>query len=88
MSHSCHWPSCKTEVPPKLLMCRGHWYRLPKPLRDRIWETYRHGQEVTKTPSREYIAVAVEVQAWCLQWIEDHPEADKPVPIKQLRLDL
>lgn len=37
---------------------------LPKPLRDRIWSTFRPGQEESKTPSREYVAVAREVQDW------------------------
>jgi hypothetical protein len=66
--------------------CRGHWFRLPADLRRKVWAAYREGQEVTKTPSREYLDVAGEVHLWCLQWIEDHPEA--PVPAKQLRLDL
>ena len=26
-----------------LLMCRRHWYMVPKPLRDAIWQTYRDG---------------------------------------------
>ena len=44
--------------------CQPHWYRLPKALRDRIWQTYRPGQEISKTPSRDYIAAAREVQEW------------------------
>jgi hypothetical protein len=38
--------------------------KLPKLLRDRIWQAYSIGQEITKTPSREYVLVAREVQAW------------------------
>jgi hypothetical protein len=33
-------------------------------LRNKIWRAYRIGQEDSKTPSREYIAVAKEVQEW------------------------
>jgi len=44
--------------------CKPHWYRLPKHLRDRIWAAYVPGQEITKTPSREYIDAANAVQAW------------------------
>ena len=44
--------------------CQPHWYRLPKALRDRIWQTYRPGQEISKTPSRDYIAAARAVQEW------------------------
>lgn len=47
--------------------CRPHWFRLPKYLRDKIWSTYRAGQEIDKNPIEEYLAVAEEVQAWCVE---------------------
>jgi hypothetical protein len=47
--------------------CKTHWFALPKYLRDKIWATYRPGQEITKTPSLEYIAAAREVQEWIHQ---------------------
>lgn len=65
--HNCHWPGCQRHVPPKLWGCREHWFKLPKDLRDEIWRTYRPGQEISKTPSREYIAAARAVR----EWIED-----------------
>lgn len=87
-THTCHWPGCNTEVPPKMWGCRGHWFRLPLDLRQRVWAAYRDGQEETKTPSVGYVIVAREVQAWCRQWIKDHPEADKQRPKAQLELPL
>jgi hypothetical protein len=54
-AHLCHALKCTVEVPPKLLMCRRHWFMVPKPLRDRVWATYRPGQEVDKKPSLEYV---------------------------------
>lgn len=62
--HHCHWPDCKREVPPKMWGCITHWRKLPKHLRDKIWATYRPGQEITKTPSRGYVIVAQQVQEW------------------------
>lgn len=62
--HACHWPGCNVEVPPSMWGCKSHWFRLPKRLRDRIWETYRPGQEITKTPSAAYLKAAEEVQQW------------------------
>lgn len=62
--HLCHWPDCKTPVPPKLWGCKAHWFRLPKRYRDAIWATYRPGQEIDKCPSQAYIDVAIEVQEW------------------------
>jgi hypothetical protein len=64
VSHHCHWPSCKIEVPPARWGCRQHWFKLPKYLRDKIWATYVPGQEITKTPSQQYIDAAHEVQQW------------------------
>lgn len=64
MKHTCHWPDCPREVPPAMWGCRQHWFALPKALRDRIWDTYRPGQEITKTPSAAYIEAAQAVQAW------------------------
>jgi hypothetical protein len=66
-SHHCHWPGCERQVPPATWGCRPHWYTLPQELRDRIWRTYRPGQEVNGTPSRDYIEAARAVQAWVAQ---------------------
>lgn len=64
--HLCHWPGCRTPVPPSLWGCPHHWRRLPQNLRSRIWRTYRPGQEVTKQPSADYLLAALEVQRWIL----------------------
>lgn len=62
--HHCHWPDCDRNVPPAMWGCKEHWFKLPKRLRDRIWATYKPGQEVTMTPSEAYMKVALEVQQW------------------------
>jgi len=62
--HRCHWPMCGKPVPPSMWGCKRHWFMLPKSLRDRVWATYRPGQEVDKRPSDAYIAVAKEVREW------------------------
>lgn len=58
--HTCHADGCDTPVPPRMFMCRAHWFMVPKPLRDRIWATYRPGQERDKQPSLEYLDTAME----------------------------
>jgi hypothetical protein len=63
-NHHCHWPGCTKRVPPALWGCKQHWFMLPASLRARIWRTYRPGQEATKDPSADYLAVAREVQNW------------------------
>ena len=80
--HHCHWPGCESEVPPKLWGCRTHWFMLPKYIRDKIWDAYVPGQEITKTPSRRYIEVAREAREWILK---NHPEPPGPVSEAQAR---
>lgn len=62
--HHCHWPNCNAQVPPAMWGCKKHWMKLPKYLRDKIWATFRPGQETNWTPSRAYLVAAHEVQAW------------------------
>lgn len=62
--HRCHWPGCNLQIPPAMWGCRTHWFRIPAPLRRRIWEAYEPGQEQRMDPSDEYVAVAREVQEW------------------------
>lgn len=40
-----------------MFMCREHWYKLRKAMRDAIWREYRPGQERDKAPSLRYLAV-------------------------------
>lgn len=81
--HHCHWPGCPEQVPPAKWGCTRHWFKLPKPLRDRIWRTFDPGQEVAGTPSKDYIAAAREVQAWIKANDEPSPQlqlgTDEPV---------
>jgi hypothetical protein len=57
MTHTCHAPGCKQLVPPRMFMCRLHWFALPQKIRDAIWREYRPGQELDKDPSLRYLAV-------------------------------
>lgn len=78
MTHTCHWPGCKKPVPPKMWGCRAHWYALPAALRRKVWAAYVPGQEITKTPSREYIAVAREVREWIINNTQPLDPVDDP----------
>jgi hypothetical protein len=61
-NHTCHWPGCTKRVAPAMWGCMVHWRMLPQSLRNRIWAAFKPGQEISKTPSREYIEVAREVE--------------------------
>ena len=69
--HHCHWQGCEKQVPPAMWGCKQHWFKLPTRLRNRIWATYRPGQEKNMTPSKEYLEVADEVQRWIRDTIKD-----------------
>lgn len=63
--HGCHWPGgCDVKVPPAQYACQKHWFMIPRALRNRIWAAYSIGQENSKTPSREYLAVVRDIDAW------------------------
>ena len=64
LAHECHWPGCASQVPPAMWGCRNHWFRLPAPIRAKIWAAYRAGQENDGRPSKEYVAAAAEAQDW------------------------
>ncbi len=69
MSHLCHATGCPTPVPPKMFMCKPHWFALPKAMRDEIWVGYVPGQEVRKDPTDEYLDIAQR----CIRYLEDAP---------------
>ncbi|UZW54017.1 hypothetical protein NUH86_10770 [Sphingobium sp. JS3065] len=72
--HHCHWSGCTAKVPPAAWGCRKHWYRLPHTIRNRIWASFRPGQEQSKTPSRAYVEAAREAREWILA---NHPPEEK-----------
>lgn len=53
-AHHCHARRCAAHVPPERLMCRGHWFMVPKRVRDAVWATYREGQCDDMSPSKEW----------------------------------
>jgi hypothetical protein len=65
--HLCHAWGCQVAVPPKMFMCRRHWFALPKRMRDAIWAEYRLGQEIRKDPTAAYLAVTDE----CIRWLAE-----------------
>lgn len=72
--HHCHASGCQIRVPPQMFMCKKHWYMVPAPLRKRIWDVYRPGQENDKAPSRAYMKVASEA----IQAVRIKEEAARP----------
>lgn len=41
MSATCPGPSCTEQVPSDMLMCRRHWFQVPKDLRQEVLSAWR-----------------------------------------------
>jgi hypothetical protein len=70
-AHRCHAKDCRAVVPPRIFMCRRHWFMVPKTLRDAVWAAYRQGQEIDKDPSPAYRDAAHEA-IWYVARREAH----------------
>lgn len=58
MSHTCHAVNCRVAVPPRLHMCRRHWFMVPFRLRAALLRAYVPGQERRMDPSAVYLRAA------------------------------
>lgn len=74
MAHHCHATACTVEVPPEMRMCRRHWRLVPRPLRDRVWATYRPGQCDDLHPSRAYCEAAKAAVEAVARWEKRTPD--------------
>lgn len=58
----CRALGCGVVVPASFLMCRRHWYMVPKAIRDRVWAEYRSGQVEDLDFSDAWLLAATEAQ--------------------------
>jgi hypothetical protein len=40
MPHPCERPGCGATVDDGMLLCRAHWFQVPRPLRAAVWSTW------------------------------------------------
>ena len=55
----CQVPSCNEQIDPSRLMCRHHWYRVPKQLRDQVWATWQSGRGILSTEHQSAVRLAI-----------------------------
>jgi len=58
-SSRCPVPGCHTQIDPSRLMCRRHWYLVPKQIRDSVWATWRSGQGAFSSEHLETVHMAI-----------------------------
>jgi hypothetical protein len=68
----CPVPGCGDQIDPSRLMCRRHWYQVPRALRNQVWATWRSGQGALSREHADAVRTAV---AACQ---ERPPAADRP----------
>jgi hypothetical protein len=56
-THKCAAPDCNLDVPPAMLMCKDHWFRVPRSIRNRVWAAYR---SLDTKAHREAVDLAIE----------------------------
>lgn len=74
--HRCHAKDCESIVPPKLFMCKRHWFLLPSGYRNALWDQYVPGQEITKTPTDGYLAAAKA----CIDYVHNYEVQYEQIP--------
>lgn len=52
--HTCHAIGCERACKPEYLMCRAHWFMVPRPLQLDVYRHYRPGQCQDLKFSREW----------------------------------
>ena len=55
----CPVAGCGEQINPSRLMCRAHWYVVPRELRDLVWATWRSGEGALSTEHLEAVRLAI-----------------------------
>jgi hypothetical protein len=58
-AYRCPIPRCDDLIDPSRLMCRRHWYRVPKQLRDQVWATWRSGHGNHSSEHQDAVRMAI-----------------------------
>ena len=75
----CPGKDCGVEVERPRFLCRPHWYSVPKPLRDRIWQLYREAPGSEELESIEHPAARFRR----LEWNQMPGELVEPVAVAE-----
>jgi hypothetical protein len=59
MTHECPATGCDREVSIDMLMCRSHWYMIPKPLRTAVWNAWQDGAGAGSAQHTAAISAAI-----------------------------
>jgi hypothetical protein len=60
VSHICPGPACTVHVADHMLMCRPHWYQVPRMLRSAVWAAWDGGYGAGSDEHMEAMRAAIE----------------------------
>ena len=75
---SCPIPGCGYQIDPSRLMCRRHWYTVPKELRDRVWATWRSGHGAYSREHQEAVRGAIGAVRAAIDQAQGGPASGPP----------
>jgi hypothetical protein len=55
----CPIPGCSSRIDSSRLMCRSHWYLVPREVRDQVWATWRSGQAAFSRDHQDAVLRAI-----------------------------
>jgi hypothetical protein len=58
LTKTCFAKNCNLTIDSGVLMCRTHWYEVPKAIRDLVYRTYNRGRGVGTPEHTEAILAA------------------------------
>jgi hypothetical protein len=58
-AHDCPATACTRRIGQRMLMCRPHWFTVPKALRDAVWDAYAGGLGAGSPEHLEAVSAAV-----------------------------
>lgn len=58
--HTCPAAGCTVSVQSDMLMCRKHWFMVPKVLRSRVWRAWDNGNGAWSQEHRAACAAAID----------------------------
>jgi len=58
----------QAQVPNDLLSCSRHWYQVPKPLQNRVYQAWNHGD-----PADEHLALCAEAVGYMTELAPPRP---------------
>lgn len=86
---TCAANRCERPVKPGMLMCKGHWFSLPKAMQREIWRTWRrfhNARFIRGTDPEAYLQIMADYRE-AVRAAVDYLESVPPTPADAMATD-